>query len=281
MPFDKINAIGQGCHLVQTSDKRVLVQSRNQGPMMMKGRFTGRGPFDVIDGHGLPDRVICGAGVSEEEAALDAEIPPFYFALRADWSYVDTDTPANNVDTVDAYPFWLNQLGEIPAPITWKGFSGKGTPIEPPAIEDSPYSVADVPASQVISLLPYNGGTSTVHTLNTLYFYRAALTAPFDDQSTFVSLAHPDNTATPATAGDVLTGGNWQVKFDVYQIVNDTTETFVDTKTVGLFSVPDSAISTDFTTWAVANPALEWTSQEVAGDTIEYRIKNLRIEQVT
>lgn len=93
MPFDKINAIGQGCHLVQTSDKRVLVQSRNQGPMMMKGRFTGRGPFDVIDGHGLPDRVICGAGVSEEEAALDAELPIWIPTLQLGVSFSFGGTP--------------------------------------------------------------------------------------------------------------------------------------------------------------------------------------------
>jgi hypothetical protein len=278
----KLAPVGVRCVVTPVQGGRYYVQAAQpaESGVFEDGEYFGNAPFQVTRNPRGRDIIKC----TPSEEIIDTRPLPlryFYFALRADWSYVDTDTPANNVDTVDAYPFWLGSLGTIPAPVEWKGFSGKVTTIDPPDVAANPYKVAAISDSTVVSFLPYNGGTSTVHTLNTLYFYRASLTAPYADETTFVSGTFPNNTATPTTAGSVLTDGNWQVKFDVYELVNSTTETFLETKTIGLLNVPGSAISTDYTTWATANPAYQWTSQEVAGDVIEYRIKNLRIEQVT
>lgn len=252
-----------------------------EGSYMRDGPYRGRCRFHYAPGgRGEPDEVRVlspSEGATTATATTQDEETYFYFALRGDWSYVDTDTPANNIDTVDAYPFWLNQLGTVPPNVDGKGFSGKATTEEPPDAGDSPY----LGAASESHLLSYNGGTSSVHTLNVMYFYRASLNESYADETTFTSVTYPDNTASPSIAGTVLTGGNWQVKFDVYELVNDTTETFVETKTLGLFSVPGTAISTDYTTWATVSPALTWTCYELAGDTYEYRLKNLRIERVT
>jgi len=66
MPFDKANATGHNCKLHLTPGGHVLVQSRNTGPLMQRGIYTGRGPFEVTPGHGLrPDEVRVAATKTE------------------------------------------------------------------------------------------------------------------------------------------------------------------------------------------------------------------------
>lgn len=279
---------GINCALVPLDNGSIHVRAR-RGSLTPGGRrsdppYFGEVPFIVVRQPGIPD--IVRVGTTNDANATDETIREltrryFYFALRAAWSYVDTDTPANNFSSADTYPFVVNQLGEaLPVTNTWKGFSGKHSFSEPPPLSYSPYG-AGVSPSTVVSYLKWNGGTSTVYTLEDFYFYRGALTSYFADQTPFISPTYPQNTATPDNAGAVLTAGSWAVKFDVYEYLNQTTETLVETKTIGPFSVSGTADSTDFTTWATTASALSWTCQEVAGDVHEYLFRNLRIEQVT
>jgi hypothetical protein len=112
MPFDKINAIGNNCHLVPTSDGRVLVQSRATGDPMEDGVYSGRGPFTVVRATGQRDRVIFRPVPESEDIPLvpDVGLTDYYFFVWFDFEYksqvggiYDTDFTEVNEENTTLY----------------------------------------------------------------------------------------------------------------------------------------------------------------------------------
>lgn len=89
MHSDNLKVRGQNCHLVPTSDGRILVQSRNTGPMMMKGIYSGRGPFTVVKTSERPDVVV----VKRIGESFEVTNKPTYWEIIAPSTAAFTQDP--------------------------------------------------------------------------------------------------------------------------------------------------------------------------------------------
>jgi len=281
MPFDKANATGHNCKLHLTPGGHVLVQSRNTGPLMQRGIYTGRGPFQVTRNPRGRDVIECKAAEAAE-AIIDARAVPFtyfYFALRASWTYDDSDAPEAGFTSDTNYPMFESGItGSVNG---WQGFVGKkGTVINPPPLSANPFKrdpslwVFDE-TSNIQEFSDVSSYIST-YTLNTLWFYRGELIPGGGNE---IRDGAGLGTATPAHAGAVLTGGLWEVLWDVYTFDGASTYTFVETKTYGPFTVPPTADPADHTTWASVSPGDDWAIELGVDNGIVFR--NLRVERVT
>jgi hypothetical protein len=157
----------------------------------------------------------------------------------------------------------------------WQGFVGKkGLIINPPPHTSNPNKKVSICDTTEVQVYTYDASGISTNTLNALWCYRGALIpgggAEVDDGAGL-------GTATPSHAGAVLTGGLWDVLWDVYTF-DGTDYTFVETKTYGPFSVPSDADPADHTTWASVSPSDAWAIELGVDPDIVFR--NLRIERV-
>lgn len=249
-----------------------------EGSYMRDGPYRGRCRFHYAPGgRGEPDEVRVlspSEGATTATATTQDEETYFYFALRASWTYGDSSDPSVDFSSDTNYPMFESVITD--AVNVAQGLVGKSGFTDPPPLAANPFkrtSISDTTDIQVFADVA--SGTST-YTLNALWFYRGKLIpsagVELDDGAGL-------GTATPAHAGSVLTGGTWQVLWDVYTFDGGSTYTFVETKTYGPFTVPDTAVAADHTTWASVSPSDSWAITLGVDDDVVFR--NLRIEQVT
>ena len=288
MPFDKINAIGQNCHLVPTSDGRVLVQSRATGPVMQDGVYTGKGPFEVIRATSQRDRVI----VNPIEEIVTPEVPPtlnyYCFSLAGDWTTVGTSAFADGT----YYPLLGQDHGD---PTAWNPLGNYQVAGDygPSATQEFHGSfigttVEDTTLSQ---MAPYDEG-DTVFTLETLYLGKWLISYADTAPAGYA----PMEPAAPDGPWYKSQAGTFSVKFDVWQIVIVTrdgvevsrTETKTSTQTIAGLTVSGSESADDYESWASVACNIDFTANKTypfgSGgegfndfDETAIEIRNLRI----
>lgn len=281
---ERLSPLGIGCTLQRLRDGRYFVSPQNgfqrgNAPTQQPG-YTGEGPFSV---HERADRDIVECVPIErtrEQPEWDPPTTPvryFYFALRASWTYSDSSDPSADFSSDTNYPMFESAI--TTAVNGWQGFVGKkGPAVNPPPLSFNPYKRDFSPfsideTSNVQEFGTVASGIST-YTLNALWFYRGALTPGGGNE---IGDGKGLGTATPAHAGAVLTGGLWDVLWDVYTF-DGTDYTFVETKTYGPFSVPSDADPADHTSWASVSPSDAWALE--LGVDVGVVFRNLRIERV-
>jgi len=271
--------LGIGCTLRRLSDGRYFVSpgpgfERGSPPTSEPG-YTGEGPFTVLR-RSDRDVVRCERIKSEEDSSLPefrTSRRYFYFALRASWTYGDSSDPSADFSSNTNYPMFESVITE--AVNVAQGFVGKSGFVDPPPLAANPFKRADISEATDVQLFTDVASGISTYTLNALWFYRGSLIpgggAEIGDGAGL-------GTATPAHAGTVLTGGEWQVLWDVYSF-DGTDYTFIETKTYGPFTVSGTADPADHTTWASVSPGDSWAIELGVDPDIVFR--NLRIERVS
>lgn len=262
MPFDKINAIGQNCHLVGTSDGRVLVQSRATGPVMQNGVYTGKGPFEVIRATSQRDRVI----VNPIEEIVTPEVPPtlnyYCFSLAGDWTTAGYSAFADGTyypmlgqilgDTAAWDPSGNYQIAGDYGPSTTREFQRSG-----------PSTTEDI--SVEATMVPYDEG-DTVFTLETLYLGKWLISYA----DTAPAGYNPMEPAAPLGPWYRSQAGTFSVKFDVWEVVIVTrdleevsrTETKLSTQTIAGLTVSGSESADDYESWTSVACNIDFTANK-------------------